>query len=1757
MFDACFQAGGSLVSAFSNFNFQFCLPKINRPKMALAVSVLMVLAGAIRAQTLTDLGATAPTPGASDIAQLSTSGNTTFPDTLNYYTDNQSRHGAGEPGQTFTTGTNSSGYTLTSVSLRTAGLGSYGNISTLQPYYLHIYSVSGTTVTLLQTYTSANFIFNDGDWLQWSGLSLALAANATYAWSFGNASSATSWEAMGVATNNPYSGGQIALFPIGGGTMTFGSSHGFDAVFDLGLAPANVPSINQFTVSPTNNVFVGTLVTFTASVTGAQPLHFQWQFNSGGGFTNVAGANTNTLVINAAVTNTGSYELVLTNSDGAVTSAPVTLTVTRDTTPPTVLRAVNIGTTNVEVDFSKLLEAASATNVANYVLTNGTAISGASLATNSTTVLLTTAPLVYGSNYTLVINGVRDLAIPPNTIAANTQVSFTASPRDRVLLDAGWRFQPGDPVDVTTNVTVYPEISNLAKLQLADINAETQLEAQRPDPVATHAGENVSFVMTNYNDSAWRALDLPHDWVVELGFDSSGDGSHGFKATSGHNIGWYRRTFTLPSADAGKVMWLEFDGIYRNALIWLNGRCIGRDVSGYAPISFDVTTNVIAGGTNVLVVRVDASNSEGWFYEGAGIYRHVWLVKTDPVHVGHWGTYIATTSLVGSNATITVQTTVTNQNTLAITGSLTSTILDADGNSVTAATAALTLAAGQGLIATQTLAVANANLWSLQTPYLYNLVSTVSNQTVVADVYTTPFGVRTVRFDATNGVFINGQHLWIQGMCNHQDHAGVGSALPDRLQYFRIERLKQMGVNAYRTSHNAPTPELLEACDRLGMLVLDENRRLGWDPETLGELERMIRRDRNHPCVFAWSLANEESLQGDSVNGTAVMQAMQNLAHSLDSTRLCTAAMSGGWGSGFSLVLDVTGFNYSLGSVDSYHSTYSTSNVIGTETSSQVTDRGIYTNDAVNGYVWGYDLNPVGWGETAEVWWPFYNSRPWSSGGFCWTGFDYRGEPTPYGWPCINSHFGIMDTCGFPKDLFYYYQANWTIKPVLHLFPHWNWGTPGQPINVWAFGNCQTVELFTNGVSLGRQALNVQGHVEWDNVPYAPGTLQAIGYNNGVAVITNTEVTTGAPAQIALWPDRSAILADGRDVSVVTVAVLDAQGNIVPTASNTVTFAVTDGAIIGVGNGNPSSHEADKASQRSVFNGLAEVIIQSINQPGTITLGAASTGLTSTNITITEAATLPAPAAPTGVAAVGGNALVTVTWDIVPGATTYNLWRATTSGGSYTLIAGNIGGVNLGYTDNGVTNLTTYYYVVTANGNGASVNSAKVSATPAAIVTGLTATASNGQIVLNWNGTPGANYNVKRSTVSGSSYTTIATSIANPNYTDSSVATCQTYFYVVTITNAGNESLPSAEAGVTLPGALPPQFTSADVGGPSPAGSASFCDGQFTISGGGADIWGTADAFRFVYVYVPVSTNCDIRARVLSVQNTSGNAKAGIMIRETLAANSRHAMADVEPSTSTGIEFIWRATNNGVSSSSSVTGQTAPNWVRLTRNNNNFTAYYSGNGNTWIQIGSTVVISNMAVSAYAGLIVCSHEDGTLNTSLLDNVSASFLTNVPPVISWAVPANNSTFIQPKTITLTASATDADGTVTNVAFFNGTTLLGNVTTSVGNQYSLAWNNGAVGSYTLSARATDNSGATNNSPATINIVVQPLTLTVSGTQTSGQFGLAFQGQNGQNYVLETSTNLTTGWTPVWTNAPINGLLMFTNANATDQARFYRVSQ
>ncbi|MGH7977288.1 MAG: glycoside hydrolase family 2 TIM barrel-domain containing protein, partial [Limisphaerales bacterium] len=426
----------------------------------------------------------------------------------------------------------------------------------------------------------------------------------------------------------------------------------------------------------------------------------------------------------------------------------------------------------------------------------------------------------------------------------------------------------------------------------------------------------------------------------------------------------------------------------------------------------------------------------------------------------------------------------------------------------------------------------------------------------------------------------NGKPYEIKGTCNHQDAAGVGEALPDALQYFRIKKLKEMGCNAYRTSHNAPTPELLDACDRLGMLVLDENRLLGSDAANLKRFKGQILRDRNHPSVAFWSIANEEFTVQGTPQGVRVANTMQNFLKQLDPTRPITYAAPVGddYTGNINSVIEVRGWNYHVGSdMDNYHREHPNQPEVGTEQGSTVSTRGIYANDKVRGYVSSYDLNAQPWSSTAERWWSYFDARPWLSGGFVWTGFDYRGEPTPYGWPCINSHFGVMDTCGFPKDLFYYYQSVWTDKPMVHLLPHWNWpGKEGREIKVWAYSNCKEVELFLNGQSLGKQTMKKDSHLEW-NVKYEPGTLSAQGYDDNGKLVAVTKVeTTGEPATVQLAPDRATINADGEDVSVITVSVTDSKARVVPVATNLIHFALSGpGKILGVGNGDPSCHEPD------------------------------------------------------------------------------------------------------------------------------------------------------------------------------------------------------------------------------------------------------------------------------------------------------------------------------------------------------------------------------------------------------------------------------------------------------------------------------------------------------------------------------------------------------------------------------------------------------
>ena len=730
-----------------------------------------------------------------------------------------------------------------------------------------------------------------------------------------------------------------------------------------------------------------------------------------------------------------------------------------------------------------------------------------------------------------------------------------SAPRERLLLDFGWKFHLGNDWGIA---------QNLAK-----------------------AGSGYGAAGASFSDASWRRVDLPHDWAIEMPFDRKADTAHGFRAIGPafpeNSIGWYRRTFALPKSDQGRHIWLELDGVYRDSTVFVNGWAVGHHESGYSSARYDITDVVECGGDNVVAVRVDASQNEGWFYEGAGIYRHAWLVKTGPLALAPDGVFVYPSfkgNAPSGAATIHLQATLTNARPQPTEAAVSWEIFAPDGKSVATAHMAVQVAgAAADEEVEQTAQVAMPELWSPESPQLYKLVTTVTTAGKTVDRQETEFGIRTFAFDAEKGFLLNGQPYVLKGTCNHQDHAGVGAALPDGVQYFRIAKLKEMGSNAYRSSHNAPTAELLEACDHLGMIVMDENRLVGSDAQHLQWLKELVLRDRNHASVAIWSLGNEEFSVQSTPSGGRVAATMQALIKELDPTRpvTCNTAVGNEF-EGINTTIEVRGWSYHIGkdSMDAYHAAHPTQPNVGSEQGSTTTTRGIYADDPVRGYVKAYDEGAQSWSNTAEQWWSFFAPRPWLSGGFIWTGFDYRGEPTPYTWPCISSHFGILDTCGFPKDLFWYYQAWWTDRPVLHLMPHWNWaGREGQEIDVRAFSNCAEVELFLNGKSLGRQAMPRNSELKW-KVPYAAGTLAAKGYTAGQVTAETKIETTGAAAAVQLAPDRATIKADGEDVSVITVAVTDDHGRVVPVAGNKVNFELSGpGRIIGVGNGDPSCHEPD------------------------------------------------------------------------------------------------------------------------------------------------------------------------------------------------------------------------------------------------------------------------------------------------------------------------------------------------------------------------------------------------------------------------------------------------------------------------------------------------------------------------------------------------------------------------------------------------------
>ena len=757
----------------------------------------------------------------------------------------------------------------------------------------------------------------------------------------------------------------------------------------------------------------------------------------------------------------------------------------------------------------------------------------------------------------------------------------------------------------------------------------------------------------DFDDTKWRTLNLPHDWSIEGEFkeDAITKGPGGYLPTG---IGWYRKRFNLPSVDKGQQFWIEFDGVYMNSDVWINGHHLGKHPYGYTSFYYDMTPFIKKEG-NIIAVRVDNSlQPNSRWYSGSGIYRHVWLNITGPVHIAQWGTYITTPEVNSSSATISVRTSIENHNRGVKNLILRSVIKNESGKEVATAETPVSLTSSEKTDVEQTLSVASPSLWSIDTPSLYTLQSFVLEGTKVNDTYSTIFGIRKIEFDKDKGFLLNGKHIKMNGVCLHHDAGCLGSAVPEQAWARRLQLLKEMGCNAIRTSHNPPAPEFLDLCDKMGFLVMDEifdewvekkgqvgfGYHIYFEEWWKSDLLSMIHRDRNHPSVVIWSAGNEVPDQVVET-GSEVMRKLAEIFHKEDPTRPVTQAndrIAAGDGPAklpFLELQDIVGYNY----VDRWNERrelyYSVDRhnhpdwkMIGTENASVGGLRGQYSivsdrSDKRPGRSRDYRLGMI----QAEQLWKFTSVNDYVIGDFMWTGIDYLGEA---GWPNKNSSSGVIDLCGFPKDGYYFYQSQWTKKPMVHILPHWNWaGSEGKVISVIAYSNCDTVELFLNGKSFGAKSyvFPQQGHskswngyarpyvapttsdlhLSWD-VPYEPGTLKAVGRKNG-KIISEEVRTTSKPAAIRLSADRKNINADAHDIANIKVEIVDENGFVVPTASNTIEFKIEgEGTLLGTDNGNPQDKTQMKSKQRAAFNGLAIAVVQSTEKSGNISLTAVSEG---------------------------------------------------------------------------------------------------------------------------------------------------------------------------------------------------------------------------------------------------------------------------------------------------------------------------------------------------------------------------------------------------------------------------------------------------------------------------------------------------------------------------------------------------------------------
>ena len=730
------------------------------------------------------------------------------------------------------------------------------------------------------------------------------------------------------------------------------------------------------------------------------------------------------------------------------------------------------------------------------------------------------------------------------------------------------------------------------------------------------------------DDSGWTATDVPNDFVVSGDYTRKSAGENELQkipamesVDSRHfaggclegKIAWYRKHFALPEGCEEKRVILYFDGIFRDSTIYLNEYLVGAHKGGYDSFWLDITDFVSFTGDNLLAVRVDASGREGWWYEGGGIYRHVALEICDTVSIAPWGVFISpAVDLKNKSAVISIKTEIASKNINAGEIQLKTEIIAPDSLSVCEAAKLLQLEAWENKNVSQEFHIEDVMLWDLDNPLLYKAVSSIYIDGRLADRCITSFGVRDIYFDAQKGFFLNGTHLKIKGVCCHHDHAVGGIAANDCIQEYRLRQLKKMGANAYRSAHHMPTQELLEMCDRIGMLVFDETRRMSSCEDDLTALRTMVKRDRNHPSVFLWGIGNEEVFSQDKSETARTTRTMKMEVKKLDPTRPVTSAVVCWNGKErFSTAqnyipvtknLDVMGFNYCAQAWDDYHASVPDQPVIITEASSNSGTRGCYsTNEAAAKYYIYDDDNAekVKSGKNAvrrgiaEQEWKLCSEREYLAGIFIWTGIDYRGEPTPLGWPAVYSQFGVFDYCCFPKDNFYYYKSWWGEEDVLHIFPHWTFpGMEGRNLPVFCFSNLEEIELFVNGQSCGRQKMEKNGYLEWKDVTYFPGAVTAKGYRNGQLVLEKKITTAGVPSRIEAEIFRETQQTAEKQTIILNFSIVDEKSNIVPYADNELSFEAEGGRILGCANGNPGDHSPENIPLKRAFGGRVQLVVQ-------------------------------------------------------------------------------------------------------------------------------------------------------------------------------------------------------------------------------------------------------------------------------------------------------------------------------------------------------------------------------------------------------------------------------------------------------------------------------------------------------------------------------------------------------------------------------------